>query len=199
MGGPRLDSRPVTVTAPRRLLALVATVVASGLMAGTALGHAALMSSSPADGATVAADQVRTVTLTFDDDLDATRSQFQLVDGGGTTVAMGRVGADAKTMAADGLSLAPGSYEARWTAATSDGHITRGIVSFAVTATSGPSTSASDGSIAAIASSVPAADPPAALDPSPSPDPGSVVAPITAAAAFIALVAVLLARRSRAA
>lgn len=47
--GPRLDCRPVTVTAPRRLLAIVAALLGSGAMAGTALGHAALVSSSPAE------------------------------------------------------------------------------------------------------------------------------------------------------
>src|SRR5512141_462814 len=102
--GPRLDSRPVTVPTSRRLLALVAALAASTLMAGTALGHAALVASSPAEGARVPSGQVRAVTLTFDDDLDATKSQFALVDEGGTTVATGRVGADPRTMTADGLS-----------------------------------------------------------------------------------------------
>lgn len=188
IGGPRIDCRPVTVTAPRRLLALVAALLAAGLLAGTALGHAALVSSSPADGATVTADQARSVTLTFDDALDPAKSHFELVNGSGATVATGKVGADAKTMTADGLSLDLDSYQARWTAAASDGDITRGIVSFTVSASPvGGSASA----VAAIASSAPA-------DPSPSSDSSSVMPPITAAAAFVLLVAVLLARRSRA-
>ncbi|HEY5628419.1 MAG TPA: copper resistance CopC family protein [Candidatus Limnocylindrales bacterium] len=178
----------MTVTAPRRLLALVAALLAAGLLAGTALGHAALVSSSPADGATVTADQARSVTLTFDDALDPAKSHFELVNGSGATVATGKVGADAKTMTADGLSLDLDSYQARWTAAASDGDITRGIVSFTVSASPvGGSASA----VAAIASSAPA-------DPSPSSDSSSVMPPITAAAAFVLLVAVLLARRSRA-
>lgn len=197
----------MTVTALRRLLALVAALLASVVMAGTALGHAALVSSSPAEGARVAADQVRSVTLTFDDELDAAKSQFELVDEGGTTVATGKVGADVRTMTADGLSLAAGSYEARWTAGTSDGHITRGILSFLATASASASPSAAggspappaDASITALAPSSPAASASSAPVASTSTNTNDVVVPIAAASAVIALVAVLAMRRTRAA
>lgn len=197
----------MTVAAPRRLLALVAALVASVLMAGTASGHAALVSSPPAEGARVATDQVRTVTLAFDDDLFAAKAQFGLADERGTTVATGRVGADVKTMTAAGRSLVAISCQGRRTAATSDGGTTRGVVRFVATAMTsaaesifgGPSAPGGDGSTAAAASPPATPRPSGAPVPPSSPDSGGALAPITVAAAFIALVAVLLARRTRAA
>ena len=118
--------------APRRLAAAAAAAVLAGaLFAGTALAHAQLVSSDPADGSAVPFPS--TITLTFDDDLDAAKSQFQVVDASGGVVATGHVtAADAKTMQATGLSLAWGPCQVRWTAVASDGDLTRGTISFTV-------------------------------------------------------------------
>jgi methionine-rich copper-binding protein CopC len=135
-GDPRLDSGLVTTA--RRLLVIAAALVVGAIAAPTAvLAHAALVSSTPADGARVSSAQAAVVALEFDEDLDPTRSTFEVVPGGGgDALATGGPSADdLKAMSVGGLALAPGSYEVRWTAwTTSDGHMTRGIVSFLVVA-----------------------------------------------------------------
>jgi methionine-rich copper-binding protein CopC len=119
-------------TSPRHRLLLAGTtaVATAWLLAGTVLGHASLVSSTPAEGSSVPISQATSVTLVFDDTLDPARSRFELVDGTGATVATGKVGADPRTMQATGLSLQWGAYQAKWTAVASDGDLTRGVVAF---------------------------------------------------------------------
>jgi methionine-rich copper-binding protein CopC len=192
LGEARLDCRSVTA-ATRRLVALVAALAIAALAAGTALGHASLVSSTPAEGSSVTASQASTVTLTFDDDLDAAKSDFQLVDAGGATVATGKVGGEPKAMTATALSLAPGAYQARWTAFASDGDLTRGIVSFTVVA-DGAAAAAGGASAAAPAS--PDAPTGSAADPSGG---AGVAIPIVAGLVIVAVIAGVVLRRGRAA
>jgi copper transport protein len=180
----------VTPAAPRRLLALAAALLLGAAGAGPALAHASLLSSTPTDGSTVTVSAAATVTLAFDNDLDATKSRFDLVDGAGSVVAAGRVGADPRAMTASGLALAPGAYQARWTAVASDGDLTRGVVGFRVVldgadpsagaaiATPGASTGSPGSSVADGSSS-------------------DVLVPILAAVAVISAAAVVLLRRGR--
>lgn len=183
----------MTPAAPRRLLALVAAVLFSGSVAGPALAHAALVSSTPADGTVLPIAGVTSVTLTFDDDLDAAKSRFELVNAAGTVVATGGVGSDPRTMTASGLVLEWGTYQARWTAVASDGDLTRGIVSFQTIQEGGASIGPSAAS-AATSSPAPAAGTTSGVGGSP----GDVLLPIVAAAAIVSAVAVVVVRRGRA-
>jgi methionine-rich copper-binding protein CopC len=180
------------VTAARRPLALAAALALAALAAGTAFGHASLVSSTPAEGSTVAASQASTVTLTFDDNLNAAKSEFQLVDAGGSTVATGKVGAEPRAMTATALSLVPGAYQARWTAFASDGDLTRGIVSFTVVADG--AAAATGGAAAAQASPDPASA--GAADPSSG---VGVAIPIVAGLVIVGVIAGVVLRRGRAA
>ena len=179
---------------PRRVLAPAAAVLAMGLLAGPALGHASLVSSDPADGSAVPISQATSVTLTFDDDLDPAKSEFLLVDAAGATAATGHVGTDPKTMLASGLSLAWGAYQARWTAIASDGDLTRGIVSFQAVGEGavsiGPSAAAPASGTATSASAPGTSGATSASD---------VVLPTVAGLVLVAVVGVLVLRRSRSA
>ena len=83
-GTPPLDSGRMNVAvAARAALARTATLAVATLflaaaIAGPVLGHAALVTSDPADGAVLSASP-NTITLTFDDDLAAAKSSFKLV------------------------------------------------------------------------------------------------------------------------
>jgi methionine-rich copper-binding protein CopC len=179
----------------RRLTAFPLAFAAAWLLAGPVLGHAALVSSDPADGSAVPFPS--SITLTFDDDLDAAKSQFQVIDATGAVVATGHVtAADTKTMAATGLSLAWGPCQVRWTAIASDGDLTRGTVSFnviqqgAVSIVPGASAGATPGSPSPGASASTSGSTAAAS--------GDVALPIAAALVIVAVVGVVILRRSRA-
>lgn len=105
--------------------------------------HAALVSSDPADGATLRVSPAE-ITLRFDEAIDPRRSRLQLRDARGGTVAEGGVaGDDASrlTMRLEPPPLAQGDYEVRWVAVTpDDGSLERGTISFTVAAGSASST-----------------------------------------------------------
>jgi hypothetical protein len=194
IGRAPVDSATVMTPAPRhrRLTAMLLGLAAAWLFAGPALGHASLVSSDPADGSTVPFPTA--ITLTFDDDLDAAKSQFAVTDATGAVVATGHVSTtDAKTMQATGLSLAWGACTVRWTAVASDGDLTRGTVSFSVIQVGALS-------IAPSASVGPVSPSPAASSASGdvAAASGDVVLPIVAALVLLAIVGVVvILRRSR--
>ena len=199
IGPPPVDSAPVTTPAlrPRYLTALVLGIAASWMLATPALGHAALVSSDPADGSSVPFPT--TVTLVFDDTLDTAKSVFEVVDATGTVVGTGHATAgDAKTMRATGLSLTWGACQVRWTAIASDGDLTRGTVSFFViqagAVSIGPGASAD---VSRVATSTPTASgvPAAGVGPAS----GDVVLPIAAALVLVGAAGILVLRRGRAA
>ena len=104
--------------------AAAALLLAAGL-AGPALGHAELDTADPADKAVLQTPPT-TITLTFTEDLDPSKSSFKLLAPDGSTVGTG--GATAiRTMSLDNLELAPGAYQIKWTSASAaDGDIERG-------------------------------------------------------------------------
>ena len=182
------------------------------VIAAPVLAHADLVSSDPADKAVLATPPT-TITLTFSETLDATKASFKLIGPGGT-VGTGKVGADPAGMVLGGLALDPGSYEIQWTAASTDGHLLRGTLTFTVSqptaapATPPPAASAVPSGApasAAISPSTPAASPVDSPVPAASPDPaapasssgGDVVLPIIVALAAVAGIGVLVLRRSR--
>ncbi len=110
--------------------AAAALLLAAGL-AGPALGHAELDTADPADKAVLQTPPT-TITLTFTEDLDPSKSSFKLLAPDGSTVGTG--GATAiRTMSLDNLELAPGAYQIKWTSASAaDGDIARGELAFTV-------------------------------------------------------------------
>jgi methionine-rich copper-binding protein CopC len=174
-------------TPGHRALALLAALLAVLAVAPSAMAHASLVSSDPADGASVPFPD--TITLTFDDDLDAAKSELLVVASDGTTAATGQVTANPKVMQATGLALAWGAYQVRWTAVASDGDLTRGIVSFNV-----------------IQPGALSIEPGGSTPPTTAPASGAtgtgaadVILPIAGALVLVGVVAVLVLRRGRAA
>ncbi len=99
------------------------------------LAHADLVTADPADGAVLTVAPT-TITLTFSEALDATKSSVALISAFGT-VATGKVSGDGTVMTLgplvqDGRPLGPGAYEIRWTSVAADGDVLRGTLTFTV-------------------------------------------------------------------
>ena len=106
------------------------------LLAGSpaAFAHAMLMHSSPANNAVVHSHQVD-IVLDYDSRIETSRSTVKLTDAAGKPVPLQieHSGKPAELKAvAHGLSN--GKYQIHWQALASDGHITRGDVTFTVVA-----------------------------------------------------------------
>ena len=194
-------------------------IVALGLAAGTALGHAELDTADPADGAVL--DTAPTsITLTFTERLDPSKSSFRLLDAGGDNLGTGEA-TGPRRMTLDGLTLGPGEYLIKWTSASADdGDIERGQLTFTVaeaapTAPSTPSltpnptekdsitppppasaTPASPAQTAA-ASSVAPTPAPSAAPTSPAASTGDVLLPIVVGLLLVGGIGAFVLRRSR--
>jgi methionine-rich copper-binding protein CopC len=175
-------------------------------LAAPVLAHAELVSSDPADKAVLAASPT-TITLTFSEDLDPTKSSFKLVGPAGT-VGTGKVGGVTTQMLLAGLSLAPGNYEIQWTSMSTDQHLLRGTLTFTVSApTPAPATDSPVPSAAGAtpsAAATPASSPAVSAAPSPAASSatvaaasGDVVLPIVAALVLVVVAGLWLFRRSR--
>ena len=131
--GAPLDSGTVSPAriALRAFGAAAAALLLVAGLAGPALGHAELDTADPADKAVLQTPPT-TITLTFTEDLDPSKSSFKLLAPDGSTVGTG--GATAiRTMSLDNLELAPGAYQIKWTSASAaDGDIERGELAFTV-------------------------------------------------------------------
>ncbi len=206
--------------AVRRVTPIVLAIAFAALTAVPVLAHADLVTSDPADKA-VLAEPPTTVTLTFSEGLDASKSSFNLIGSDGTVLGTGKAGQDGATdMTLDGLALVPGAYGIKWTSVAEDGHVERGTLSFSVAeptpapATQEPTTSASAAPTAA-ATPTPAAPTNAAPTPAASPAASAVavttgdqasagsgsdvVLPLVVALILVAVVGAYVLRRSRAA
>jgi hypothetical protein len=201
------DRHSAARRATRHFVATIASlVVALGLAALAAapvVAHAELATSEPADKAVLATSPT-TVTLTFTESLDGSKSSFKLLGPDGAAIGTGQKSAD-KAMTLDGLTLGPGAYEIQWTSASAeDGDIARGTLTFTVmAATNSPSAAASPtasptagpASPSAAPSPTPAASPVAT--PAASSGGSDVILPIAVALVALALGAIYLLRRSR--
>jgi hypothetical protein len=190
----------------RRVAAfVVAASVVVLLPPALAAAHSELVSSDPAQGATVPSPYTDPIVLTFSEHL-ATGSKADLVDASGTTVASASVGATTMTVTLTS-PLPPGPYEVRWVSIGDDGDLLRQpVVQFAVApAAASASTGASTQPSASAAQSAPVtAAPSAGPTPTPSGDTGEtgngsdVVVPIIVALIILgAGAAYLLTRRNR--
>lgn len=116
--------------------AVVAAFVLVALAASPAAAHTELISSSPADGATLSSPPQR-VTLTFGEDLLASGDELVARDAQGTAVALGDSRVDGAQLSAAWPQAADaGTYRVAYRAVASDGHPLEGSVTFTVTAAS---------------------------------------------------------------
>ncbi len=198
----------------RRLhIVAAAAVTVMSAFPASALAHAELTRTIPADGATVT-EPVTFVSGRYTEDLTP-GSNLNILDAGGNTVATGAVDPDDdRVMVARPASpLTDGAYTVRSTAISSvDGHPERDTWTFtvAIAASPAPSPSPTAGSSAPATTSPtpeasPSADPSVSPTPTASPDPGSpttsttdVLLPIVAALALVLLLGGFLLSRSRA-
>jgi methionine-rich copper-binding protein CopC len=102
------------------------------LLPHAAFAHAVLVKSSPAQGATVKAGDVE-ITLTYNSRIDALHSSLHLtgLDGKAQTLAVDAHAAP-NLLVAKASALAAGAYKLEWQVQATDGHISRGAVSFRV-------------------------------------------------------------------
>ncbi len=138
---PPVDSRPM-ISASRRLVPGLAGLWLVLALAVPAVAHADLASSNPDDEAVLATPPT-VITLTFTEGLDQGKSSFKL-SGPDGAVGTGKPTRDGgKVMKLDGLAIGPGTYAIRWTAASTDGHVVRGRLSFTVSEPTPPPAAAS--------------------------------------------------------
>lgn len=192
-----------------RRLAFPGVVVAIvlALPAGVA-AHSELETADPPDGAVLSAPPAE-VVLTFSDKLNTSKSSVTLHDPAGTQIAEGGVDPSDDTVMrlVPPASLAPGTYEIRWTSVAPDGDLLRGKLHFDLTAPTPPPTPSPTATPTAAPSATASPTPAPSPGPSPSPSaaPGStsgsgtdVILPIVAALAVVLLLGVFLLRgRSR--
>jgi methionine-rich copper-binding protein CopC len=193
----------------RRLTFLTLTLVLAASYPGSAMAHAELERSTPADGSTVEAPFDGPIRLEYSEEL-ADGSRAQLQDDGGGEIATATVDGPGATMEIELVTpLGPGDYQIAWTGIAVDGHVERGTVAFTVeapppTPEPTPSPSPTPEPSESLAPSTPSPEPTPAASPSPSPTPPSaaassdVVIPIIVALLVVALgAAYLLSRRGR--
>ena len=121
---------------------LVVPVVAASLLAlpGVAFGHAKLMSTAPANGQAVSAPS--SVTVVFDDIVQAPKQALVVRGPSGQDVVRGFGVVGQKTLAGTlAPKLAAGTYMATWKIVSDDGHLETGTFHFKVQAGAGASSS----------------------------------------------------------
>jgi methionine-rich copper-binding protein CopC len=103
------------------------------LAARTAIAHAILLESTPAIHSTVAGPGIP-INLRFNVRIDASRSRLTLVrpDASSLSLVITK-DSPADTLVSQAQASIPGEYRIRWQVLASDGHITRGEISFQVT------------------------------------------------------------------
>jgi copper transport protein len=119
----------------RMVLVAVVALLASLTLTSTALGHAVLVSSSPAAGARLAAGPER-VTLTFSEPVEIVQGDdIDVVDAEGGDVTAGPATNSAQARVVEiplRPGLADGTYTVRYTVVSSDSHVIPGVLVFGV-------------------------------------------------------------------
>lgn len=112
----------------------VVPAVAALLFAGSAYGHAKLVSSSPAANATIAVAP-KVLSLTFNEKVTPafTKVELAMVDHDMKVAVKTAVSKDGHTVTVTPqTALMKGAYKVTWTAATADGHKMSGDVAFRI-------------------------------------------------------------------
>ena len=121
----------------RRWLVAVAAIIGAigtlGMASGTALAHAELTSSNPANQAILAV-QPSEIVLTFSEDVDTVGDSIRLVDADGKPAPLGPVDQSLgkNTLRAPVAIIADGTYIVGWQAISADSHKIRGAFTFSV-------------------------------------------------------------------
>lgn len=122
---------------PHALLHLLTLVVAFGffltLGQPTAVAHDSLVSSTPADGATLSNAPSR-VVFVFSGRIQSDFAQVAVVDSAGENVIAGEPVVDGTDVRFPLPALADGQYQASFRVVSSDGHPINGSISFSVAA-----------------------------------------------------------------
>ncbi len=158
--------RSVAATAGATALLLV--------VAGQALADVEVVSASPGPDEVVVGSPAE-LMLSYSGPIDPGRSSVLVVGPDGSTIAEGGpedVSEDATTMIVALPPLDPATYEVRWTAVATDGHVARDTYTFTVEAPPEPSPSPSPQPSPSSASPMPS--PSSASSPSPAPSPTPV-------------------------
>jgi methionine-rich copper-binding protein CopC len=115
------------------LMLILFSAPASFLFVASATAHAVLLESSPPSNGTVAGPDIP-IKLRFNVRIDSSRSRLTLVrpDGFAQPLTIGKPDS-ADTLSTQAMRLPAGNYRLRWQVLASDGHITRGEISFTVT------------------------------------------------------------------
>src|SRR5436190_3090566 len=114
-----------------RLVVLALALVALALP-GTAFGHASLVRTVPADGASVPTPP-RDVRVVFDDVVRVGPGVEAIRNGGGSVLAgSARVVAGRTLVVPLRAGLRHGAYSVRWSIVSDDGHLESGVIAFAV-------------------------------------------------------------------
>ena len=118
------------MTVTLRMIRAAALAAPLLLAAFEAQAHAHLVTSAPAENATVASPQA--LSLEFSEKLEGKFSGADLMKADGTAVPLkSKVGAKSIT-ATPGAALAPGAYMVMWHAVAADGHKSTGQYGFTV-------------------------------------------------------------------
>ena len=111
---------------------LTTSVLASMLAAGSACAHAHLVSSMPADGATLSAAP-NSIAITLTEAIEPAFSHLKLATASSEPVALTNETADGKALSAKPATPLPaGTYQVEWQVLSVDGHKTSGIFGFTV-------------------------------------------------------------------
>lgn len=110
---------------------LLTAALAAVLLTNVSWGHAKLIESAPAEGATVS-EATKTLSLSFNEEVKLAALKLTLA-GKPVPVSLDKSAPSTKTVVVPISPLAPGAYELHWTAiSTDDGHVTRGSFTFTV-------------------------------------------------------------------
>lgn len=116
----------------RGLVAVALALAATGLIAGPASAHAQLVSTDPADGATISAPP-STVTLTFDEALLADTETISINDENGNVVASQQATPDGTTVSVPWpAELTAGTFQVAYRVVSGDGHPVTGAFTFTI-------------------------------------------------------------------
>jgi methionine-rich copper-binding protein CopC len=117
----------------RSLCAFFLLLAAAALLTvAPAAAHAVLLESNPPLKSAVSGPNV-SIKLRFNVRIDALRSRLTLIHPDGSAHALDITKqTPADTLSAEATGLSAGAYRLRWQVLASDGHITRGEISFTV-------------------------------------------------------------------
>lgn len=116
----------------RGLVAVTLALTATGLIAGPASAHAQLVSTDPADGATISAPPA-TVTLTFDEALLADTETISINDENGNVVASQQATPEGSTVSVPWpAELTTGTFQVAYRVVSGDGHPVTGAFTFTI-------------------------------------------------------------------